>query len=110
MTISPHISMTDGILGREETGHSLILTCNAVDNSRYIKSGFKKHKIRCFYYGHKFLISLFEKESPDLKKYINNLVILHTLLCGTSHRRSMKQNAFIYKSSHNLKSYEPCSG
>ena len=70
MTISPHISMTDGILSREETRHSIILTCNAVYNSRYIKSGFKKHKIRCFYYGHKFLISLFENESSYVKNIL----------------------------------------
>ena len=82
MTISPHVSMTDEIISREETRHSLILTCNAVYNSRYIKSGFKKNKIKCSYYVHKFLISLFENESPDVKKYIANLVILHTLLCG----------------------------
>ena len=44
MTISPHISMTDGILSREETGHSIILTINAVYNSGYIKSGLNNTK------------------------------------------------------------------
>ena len=109
MTITPNISITDEIISREGTRHSIILTFSAVYNSRCINGGLKTPnemlllctRILDFTPGKWIFLCM---------NYFKNFWILHTLLCETSHRRSMKQNAFINKSSHNLKSYRPYFG